>query len=283
MEATETRTAQETITVGQLIERYLRGVQLAPQTLAVRRRCLQWSFADHLDVSTYKLSGAALETIFLAKKDTAGGFWVNCAGAAIKALFKWGVSREVIERDVSKFWPKVATESQRSMDPITSKEAERLIAESPRALKLFCLFGFFAGFRRANIAKADWSWVSEDWMITIPKGQFKQRVAHTQPLHSRIIEEIKADRKPSGLIIEGLPSESSMGRALTHIAKTCGIDERKIFCHAMRAAFATRLSESGANLKQICDLGGWKSIEVLASRYIRKMDPTFARGLLEKM
>jgi integrase len=61
------------------------------------------------------------------------------------------------------------------------------------------------------------------------------------------------------------------------------VDPRKVYPHALRATFASRLSDSGANLKQIAEMGGWSSVEVVASRYIRKMDPATARSLLGRM
>ena len=265
------------------MDRYLLWVQIEPSTLAVRRRALYWAFEGRMDFPLSSLSAVMLEELFLARRATASGHWVNTAGSAIRSLIKWAVGREVMERDISRFWPKVRAISQRSTEPITPEELEKLLVTASSDLRLFMLLGVFFGARRQNLCDLDWSWISKDWIVTIPAGKFKQRREHVEPLHPRLIEELKGRRQESGLVMPDLPSPCNIGEAMKAAARRCGVDPKKVYPHALRATFASRLSDSGANLKQIAEMGGWSSVEVVASRYIRKMDPATARSILGRM
>jgi integrase len=285
MEATRERAATSTgtTTIGSLIERYLRSVPLSPNTLQVRQRALRWAFAPIAVQDVQSLTGTRLEGLFVAKKDTAGGHWMNTCAAAIQSLIKWSMRREIMDRDISRFWPRVRAVSQRCIEPLDAGELNRLMGGSPPSLRLFVLLGVYFGARRQNLCDLDWSWISEDWVVTIPATHFKQRRVHVEPLHPRIIDELRGLRRPSGLVMQGLPSPSNIGAALKAVARKVGVDPRKVYPHALRATFATMLSESGANVAQIMQLGGWSSADVVTRRYIRPMNAETGRSLLGRM
>lgn len=283
MNQTITGSQVATQTVGDLLERYLAATQYEPTTLEVRRRALLWSLRSVLQDPTHCLTGLRLETCFVAQKDAAGGHWLNTCGSAIRSFIRWAVQREILERDISRFWPKVRAISQRCTDPITPEEVERLLTMSPTSARLFFLFGVYFGARCSNLLDLDWSWISADWVVTIPAGKFKQRREHREPLHPRLIRELQTMRKPAGRVLEGLPDAKHIGELLKRIAVKAGVDPRKVYPHSLRATFATRLSEAGANLQQIAQLGGWASVEVVASRYIRPMPTDKGKEILGRI
>jgi integrase len=147
-------------------------------------------------------------------------------------------------------------------------------AMSPRA-ELFTVLPSFTGHRSASIRQLRWSDIDLvnariHWRGEIDKIGYD----HWNPLHPVAVELLRQERQRAAAIgdawlfdVEGEPLSRQGVRSLwRRIAANAGIpDGERHGWHSCRRAFANRLRH--ASLRDLKDLGGWKSEQTVVAVY----------------
>ena len=164
---------------------------------------------------------------------------------------------------------------------------------SPRA-ELFVVLAWYTGHRSASIRQLQWSDVDLENARVHWRGEVdKIGYDHWNPLHPVAVEALRAERSRVAAIgeawvfdVPGKPSSprkplSRQGvRSLwRRIAENAGLPERERYgWHSLRRAFANRLRH--ASLRDLKDLGGWKTEQTVVAVYQQPSESAQRAALL---
>jgi integrase len=156
-------------------------------------------------------------------------------------------------------------EENRRIRWITHEEAERLIEELPLHLASMAAFALVTGLRMSNITGLQWcdvdlvkrhAWIHPD--------QAKTKKAIAVPLNSDAVGVI---RKQLGkhtqyvFVYQGKPVSNCNTNAWKKALKKVGIENFR--WHDLRHTWASWHVQSGTNLQELQQLGGWSSFEMV--------------------
>jgi integrase len=158
---------------------------------------------------------------------------------------------------------------------------------SPRA-ELFTVLAWYTGHRSASIRQLRWSDVDFDNVRIHWRGEVdKIGYDHWNPLHPIAAELLKAEQTREAAIgdawvfdVEGEPLSRQGVRSLwRRIAANADIPEKERHgWHSCRRAFANRLRH--ASLRDLKDLGGWKSEQTVVAVYQQPSESAQRAALL---
>jgi len=164
---------------------------------------------------------------------------------------------------------------------------EAAASMSPRA-ELFVVLAWYTGHRSASIRQLRWSDVDLTGARIHWRGDVdKIGYDHWNPLHPTALELLKAERARSSAIGEAWIFDVH-GQALSRqgvrsmwrrIAEKAGIPEgERHGWHSCRRAFANRLRN--ASLRDLKDLGGWKTEQTVVAVYQQPSESAQRTALL---
>jgi integrase len=181
--------------------------------------------------------------------------------------------------------------------PVLSAEQFATVREQAvlisNTAELFVCLLWFTGHRAASVRQLRWDDVdlangSIRWRAEVDKIGYE----HRNPLHAELVPLLSDAKAIAGLTgdIWLFPCPRDAQQAMTRddaaalwrsIADASGIKEGSgIGTHAFRRAFANRLRD--VNLRDLKDLGGWKSSQTVVSVYIQP-DQDAQRVALERL
>ena len=226
----------------------------------------------------FKFNGTNLKTIdkyIQYLKDTYSSSTIMRNISALKQFFQFLIDEKIITQNPTE---KIHMKKKNIQLPkiLTENEMKKLLnffKSRKKSLKLKCMIHilYAAGLRISELISLKLSSIlyieetNEMSLIIIGKGN-KERIVPLYPIAvSTILDYIKTIDKKSGFLF---PSKSKTGhiarqsfaRMLKKVARSVGIDPKKISPHVIRHAFATHLLEHGADLLTIQKLLGHKNI-----------------------
>ena len=158
-------------------------------------------------------------------------------------------------------------------------EAQRLLNELPRHLRLMALFSLATGLRQSNVSYLRWDQVDlERGFAWIHPDQSKSGKAINVPLNNdalSVLQEVQGDDVHYCFVYQGKPVERTSTKAWHAALKRAGIENFR--WHDLRHTWASWHVQRGTSLQELQELGGWSSYEMvlryahLASHHLKRV------------
>lgn len=169
-------------------------------------------------------------------------------------------------------------------------EVERLVAATPAGYRAFVATAAWTGMRLGELRALTWADVDLDaGLITVDKTRYRQRVQRSTkngetrvvPVPPHLAEELArwrtaCPRHPEGLLFCGprgtpIDGDDFRRRVFAPALKRAGLDPRTRI-HDLRHTSASLYLASGATVREVMEIHGWKRMET-ALRYLHTTAP----------
>jgi len=148
------------------------------------------------------------------------------------------------------------------------EEADRLIDALPEHLKDVVGFALSTGLRMSNILGLQWDKVDMDRRHAVIEGEFMKNGAPLAvPLNEptmAILRRQQGKHETHVFTFRGEPFREANGNTWRKALKAAGIENFRF--HDLRHTWASWMRESGADTRDLQELGGWKT-PAMAARY----------------
>ena len=158
-------------------------------------------------------------------------------------------------------------------------EAQRLLNELPKHLRLMAQFSLATGLRQSNVSYLRWDQVDlERGFAWIHPDQSKSGKAINVPLNNdalSVLQEVQGDDVHYCFVYQGKPVERTSTKAWHAALKRAGIENFR--WHDLRHTWASWHVQRGTSLQELQELGGWSSYEMvlryahLASHHLKRV------------
>jgi integrase len=165
---------------------------------------------------------------------------------------------------------------------LTEQEESSLLGECDEPLRTIVLVGIYAGLR----IKAEAFTLKKEnvdlarRLLTIEAAYSKNGETQTIPIHSRLVEPLRARMLESASESVFCRKDGEAGRsirtAFENACKRTGLKD--VTLHTLRHTFASRLAMSGAGNKTLKELGRWKTAGMI-DRYAHLSQEHLAQAL----
>ena len=197
---------------------------------------------------------------------------VNRELAQLSKMFSLAVDYGYIEANPSRRVKLYQIDNAR--DRVLTLEEEEtlktLLVGKRSHLREIAFLALYAGMRRGEILKLEWSEVNFDNdMIHLPAEKTKTNRKRDLPMNEMVRAALwemrqSAGEKASGHVFAGAYCTSNVSAAFSTFAKGIGLED--VTLHTLRHTFATRLKDAGVDPFTIRDLLGHKTIK-MTDRY----------------
>lgn len=166
---------------------------------------------------------------------------------------------------------------------LSEQEEAALVNECDEPLRTIVLLGIYAGLRisaEALTLKKDNVNLSRR-LLTIEAAYSKNGETQTIPIHSKLVEPLRAAMKRSRgeYVFEGRQKKDSIRTAFENACERANL--RGVTPHTLRHTFASRLAMAGVGNKTLQELGRWKRVEMI-DRYAH-LSPEHLAQAIEKI
>jgi integrase len=207
---------------------------------------------------------------------------VNRELACLKNLFnlgiKWGWVRENPVREVKMF-----RENNSRLRWLAPAEESALLAECDDRLRMFVLAALDTGFRAGELQSLRWQEVdSARGNIAVRSGYTKNGDARTNPMTRRLAEALAKWKQQTGGAGDAFVFGPWRYREPFETARSNAKLSEDLVFHSLRHTYISRLVSAGANIREVQELAGHKTI-TMTMRYSH-LAPEHKRravGLLE--
>lgn len=208
---------------------------------------------------------------------------VSRLGALFNVALKW----ELFEGTNPVVGVKRIEEPEGRLRFLAFAEEASLMKVSPAVLRDIIVIGTNTGLRIASEALT-LTWTDVDFQrnqLTVQAAFAKAGETRSVPLNSRareVLVRLKAQSRSLYVFAKpnGLPYRS-MDKLLAKACEDAGLDGTGISLHTLRHTFASRLVMSGADLRTIQILGGWRDLS-LVQRYSH-LSPGHCQQAIERI
>lgn len=196
--------------------------------------------------------------------------------AAAKALFKWAISKDIIEHLPTMHIKELPGGHWRAW---TTEEADAAEAGLPEPMRRIVILARHTGQRRADLVSLRWSQYDGSFIRltqqkTKPglKPSFVSIPVHKMPTLKAHLDAWKAEAKAVTILwnAHGRPwIANSITRLLPYYLASIGLEGLSI--HGLRKLCATELANAGCSPHEIMAVCGWKTLE-MAQLYTESAD-----------
>lgn len=148
---------------------------------------------------------------------------------------------------------------------LTKNEAELLLKELPRHLRVMAKFTLATGLRARNVSFLEWKNINmQSRHAVILPDQNKTKKYLGIPLNQDAINVIKEQIGKDGkyiFVYRGKPITQCSTRAWRNALKRAGIENFR--WHDLRHTWASWHVQSGTSLQELAELGGWANMEMV--------------------
>lgn len=208
---------------------------------------------------------------------------VSRLGALFNAAIRW----ELFEGMNPVVGVKRIEEPEGRLRFLAFAEEASLMKVAPAVLRDVIVLGVNTGVRVAS-ELLTLTWTDVDFQrnqLTVQAAFAKAGETRSVPLNSRAREVlIRLKRHSHGVYVFAKPNGRpyrSMDKLLTKACQDAGLDGTGISLHSLRHTFASRLVMSGADLRTIQILGGWRELS-LVQRYSH-LSPGHCQQAIERI
>jgi integrase len=264
---------RRSMTVRDLIDRYLVALDKRKLSDSYRytiRKRLDRFEADHgewiaCDVST-EVAGDWLHDIELSPTS------VNHFRAALCQLFNFGLKIKAVEEN-----PILAIDKLKGVPSevgiLTPEQAAGLLAHSPDEILPAVAIGFFAGLRRSEISRLDWSEIDfEQGHVEVKARNTKSAARRLVPMRDCLREWLAPHRQRKGSV---MPTEAIYRSRLDHARTASGIKEWPFNC--LRHSFASYNLAAFENAPALAGEMGHESTKMIFKHYRALVTPAKAK------
>lgn len=201
--------------------------------------------------------------------------------AALNQLFKHALKLKLVTENVIEGIEKMDTEHD--PDILTVKEAEALLANSASEILPALAIGLFAGVRRAEIGRLDWSDIDfEEGFIHVPKTKAKGKKGKRKGRFIPIRSALKAWLLPLGKLSGPvMPSEMVYRSRLDDAREAAGIEEWPH--NALRHSFASYHLAAFENANSLALEMGHRDADMIFEHYRQAVTKTKALPFWQMM
>jgi len=184
--------------------------------------------------------------------------------AVLKALFNQCLKFKMFEGSNPVSDVKMLKEPRQRLRFLEEVEEVRLLAECKEPLRSIILVGIYCGLRLKSEALA-LRWIDIDMtrrLLSVQSSYAKNGSMRAVPMNSLVREALDRLPKISEFVFakpNGKPYHAVRG--LRAACQRAGLTD--VTPHTTRHTFATRLIESGVDLRTVQELGGWNSLSLL--------------------
>jgi integrase len=166
---------------------------------------------------------------------------------------------------------------------LSEEEEAALLSQCDEPLRTIVLLGIYAGLRikaEALTLKKDSVNLSR-CLLTIEAAYSKNGETQTIPIHSKLVEPLRAVMKGSRgeYVFEGRQKRDSIRTAFENACERAKL--RGVTPHSLRHTFASRLAMAGVGNRTLQELGRWKRVEMI-DRYAH-LSPEHLAHAIEKI
>jgi integrase len=180
-----------------------------------------------------------------------GSATVNRMMAALARFGEWGSERGyLVANPFAKHAP--LHEEERPPPEVETAQLDALLAALPARWSGPFTFAADTGVRKSELERLDWTRVNLREGTATLVGTKNRKKARTVVLTGRARAVLEALPHRVGLVFGSLGDPR---KALTRAAKEAGIE--RVWPHAFRHFWATRMSASGTSLRALMEGGGW--------------------------
>src|SRR5262245_57237233 len=192
--------------------------------------------------------------------------------ARLKALFNAAIKRDMYEGKNPAVGIRPVEEPEGRLRFLDYAEEAQLLKAAPLVLQDVIALGVNTGVRIASEALT-LTWDNIDFLrnqLTVSAAFAKAGETRTVPLNSRareVLMRLKAQSRSEYVFSKpnGLPYRS-MDKLFSRACEEAGLADTGLSLHSLRHTFASRLVMSGADLRTVQVLGGWRDLS-LVQRY----------------
>jgi integrase len=205
----------------------------------------------------------------------------------LRALFNMSIKWQRYEGKNPVVGVKSVEESEGRLRFLDYAEEASLLTVAPPILQDVIVIGVNTGLRVASEVLT-LTWADVDFqrnLLSVQAAFAKAGKTRTVPLNSRAREILQRRKalscseyvfsKPNG------QPYKSMDKLFTHACRDAGLAGTGLSLHSLRHTFASRLVMSGADLRTVQVLGGWKDLS-LVQRYSH-LDPNHSKQAIERI
>ena len=160
---------------------------------------------------------------------------------------------------------KLYKEPRKRIRWLQKHEAEKLLRELPRHLRLMARFSLATGLRQANVSYLRWDQVDlERGFAWIHPDQSKSGKAISVPLNQdalAVLHEVVNENDEYCFVYQGKPVERASTKAWKAALDRAGIEDFR--WHDLRHTWASWHVQNGTSLQELQELGGWASYEMV--------------------
>lgn len=236
-----------------------------------------------------------VQLVFIARDNGRAATTLNGERRWFKAFWSWAVELELAPRNpmVRAAWPRKHGPRCRVYIWLTQEQEEALLRSfrrrNVRHYKRLVPFAIRTGLRAGELRRLVWAWIvpgETGWMLSIAGRSRKSSLPLVVPLSKAAVEILGPRGDPGALVFPNLPSNTNIARALRHAARRAGLPPHiaeNLSMHQLRRTFRERLRRAGLSTRQVADLGGWASEEVVDGHYTCDLSENEARSYLERI
>lgn len=159
----------------------------------------------------------------------------------------------------------------------TPDQADQLLAALENETeRLPYALAFYAGFRRAEIARLDWSHVDLDsYRLLITKAKSDAGTNRRPPIAKQLRPLLKraylaAGKPKTGPVVTVDVMGTTLQKHADKAWKAAKLE--RLTLHECRHTYASFLMAAGYSLKEIMDYGGWADLQMV-QRYVKRLGP----------
>ena len=211
---------------------------------------------------------------------------VNRELAVLKTLFNRCKAWGLIELDNPVRAVKLRKEPRTRLRWITAEEEERLLAVAPEPIRSLIVVGLHTGLRiQAEALQLRWEDCDlRGTLLTVCAAYAKNGRSRTVPLNSLVrksLEQLQC--RATSCFVFAKPDGSpyrSIRSAFQTVCRRAGLAD--ITPHVLRHSFGSRLAMSGADMRTIQEVGGWRTLSMV-ERYAHLAESHKAEPPVEKL
>ena len=264
---------RKSITVRELIDRYLNSLkkrELSDDYQYSTKLRLNKFEEDHGEWMACDISAEVVGD-WLYDLDFAP-LTVNHYRAVILQAFNYGVRIRAIESNPAEAVDKIK-EKGKAIDALSSEQAADLLAHAPKEILPAVVIGLFAGLRRSEISRLDWSEVDfEQGHIEVKAKNAKSAARRLVPMRECLRAWLSLHRKSRGPV---MPSEMIYRSRLNEARKAAGITDWPH--NALRHSFASYNLAAFQNAPALAGEMGHGSTKMIFQHYRAIVTPKTAK------
>ncbi len=189
--------------------------------------------------------------------------------SVLKNLFNYCRGQQLYEGDNPANEVKLLKEPKRRLRVLEPEEEQQLIADATSPLQELIIVAINTGLRIAAEA-LPLRWVDIDFrraLLTVQAAYAKNGTTRSIDLNARAYEALRRlkDRTKGEFVfskVNGQPYDS-LDKPFTALVRKVGLAGTGVSLHTMRHTFASRLVQTGADLRTVQELGGWSDLSMV--------------------